>query len=111
MPKKKVSGAKPARPADSRETRKSDPEDGSRSVLMWICGSILLLVPVAFSRGVYRIFVLPKFAVLLIGAALILVGLAAALRNGPAVFRTLKSPLTIFVCLYVAFMGFSIVSS
>jgi hypothetical protein len=42
------------------------------TALFWACASVIVLVQLAFSSAVYRLFVLPKFAAILVGAALIL---------------------------------------
>ena len=43
-----------------------------QAALFWACMLVIALVPLVFSTSVYRIYVLPKFAALLAGSALIL---------------------------------------
>lgn len=43
-----------------------------QTALFWACMLVTALVPLVFSTSVHRIFVLPKFSVLLVGSALIL---------------------------------------
>ena len=71
------------------------------AALFWACMSVVTLVPLAFSTEVYRIYVLPKFAILLVGAALILLllGLVAASSTGSLI--TLKSKHVALALLYV----------
>ncbi len=64
-------------------------------LLFWVGVSLLMLVPMAFSTTVYRIFTLPKFIVLIIGSALLscllawhAAGQRQAQRGFTAVFDT-----------------------
>lgn len=43
-----------------------------QKALFWGCMLVIALVPLVFSTSVYRIYVLPKFSVLLVGSALVL---------------------------------------
>jgi len=77
--------------------------------LFWACASVIVLVPLAFSTTVYRIFVIPKLAVLLVGAALIvfLIGLSAF--NETRCLEVLKSKHVLFVLALVATCSISTV--
>jgi uncharacterized membrane protein len=41
----------------------------SRKAVFWLTISLLVLVPLAFSTGLHRIYVIPKLALLLIGGS------------------------------------------
>ena len=49
-----------------------DTTSTQQTALFWACMLVIAIVPLVFSTSVYRIYVLPKFAVLLAGSALIL---------------------------------------
>ena len=72
----------------------------ARTAAYWLTVSLLALVPLTFITGVYRTYSLPRFALLLVGSAVLLTLLLviAALGVNLAV---LKSPLTAILCLYV----------
>jgi hypothetical protein len=71
------------------------------SALFWACASVVALVPLAFSTEVYRIYVLPKFAILLVGAALILCLLGLVAASSSDFLITLKSKHVALALLYV----------
>lgn len=64
--------------------------------------AVLVLVPIVFATTVQRIFTLPKFVVLLVGAAALvaLMGLTG-LRAGSEKRRGIGTPHVLIVCLYV----------
>ncbi|HMG33512.1 MAG TPA: O-antigen ligase family protein [Blastocatellia bacterium] len=108
MQRKKASSAKAVTRDKGQTSETSEQKTTLRSVLFWLCGSMLLVVPLAFGGGVYRVFVLPKYVSLLAGAALTLPVLALIVRKeGAAVFRLLKSPLTTLIALYMGTMCLS----
>jgi hypothetical protein len=73
-----------------------------------LCVSMLVSVPLAFSTSVYRIFSLPKFAILLtVSAALAPLTAAAALRSRGEAARVFRSRHVAIVCLYFVSMTVS----
>ena len=89
----------------------SRPVVHAHAALFWACILTLVLVPLVFSTAVYRIYVLPKFALLLLGAATILVLTAvSAVRRSPADLLTaLKSRHVLLVLMYMAAIAFATV--
>ncbi|MEN3334735.1 MAG: hypothetical protein V7641_4100 [Blastocatellia bacterium] len=79
-----------------------------RSIIFWTSLALLALVPLAFSTTVHRMFTLPKFALLLVGAAALagLMGLMTLPQSGGGL-RALRSRHVILVCLYVGAMAVS----
>ncbi len=75
--------------------------------LFWVCVSMLVLTPLVFSTSVYRTFVLPKFAGLTVGTALIALLLGLVLAGRTACLGTLKSKHVALALLYVGDIGFS----
>ena len=65
---------------------------------------VLVLVPLVFSTAVFRIYVLPKLLVLLLGATavVVLTALASVGRSGSEVVRLLKSKQVLLASLYIA---------
>ena len=80
-----------------------------RWILFWICGSLLTLVPLAFTTGVYRAFVLPKFFALLLGSAALLVSLSLtiAIESSRRLLVALKSSYVAVVFVYLLSIGIS----
>jgi len=77
---------------------------------LWISVAVLFIVPLAMSRSVYRIFVLPKFAVLLVGAAAVAVCISLiGVSRGSHAFSSLKSRHALLVLLFVCSMVLSTV--
>jgi O-antigen ligase/tetratricopeptide (TPR) repeat protein len=81
----------------------------SRAILLWLCVSLLALVPLIFSTAFYRIYVLPKFAILVVGSAAILallptIALDHSSRKSLRVLRTNHGAL---VSLYVFIVALS----
>lgn len=96
---------KQSRPAAS-VTREAS--DYVRSITFWVSLALLALVPLVFSTAVRRTFTLPKFAVLLVGSAL-LAGLLGwlSLARGGGPWRAIRSLHVGLVCLYVGAMAIS----
>jgi len=93
----------PQRAAATRET-----SDYVRSITFWVSLALLALVPLVFSTSVRRTFTLPKFAVLLVGSAL-LAGLLGLLMSASESGRwqAIRSLHVTLVCLYVGLMAIS----
>ena len=72
------------------------------AAIVWVCVSLLVLVPLVFTTAVYRVFVLPKLAVLLLGSSVIvlLTACLAAGAHAGDLWRPLKSPHALLVGLY-----------
>jgi O-antigen ligase/Tfp pilus assembly protein PilF len=79
-----------------------------RSITFWVSLVLLALVPLVFSTAVRRTFTLPKFAVLLVGSALLagLLGWLSVARGGSP-WRAIRSLHVGLVCLYVGAMAIS----
>src|SRR5260370_6968391 len=72
----------------------------ARAIACWLAVSLLALVPLTFSTGVYRTYSLPRFALLLMGSA-ILLSLLLLMASLRANLTLLKSQYAAIVCLYV----------
>lgn len=72
-----------------------------QTALFWTCMSVIALVPLVFTTSVYRIFVLPKFSILIVGSGLILVLFGAAVAGSTDGLRALKSKHVALAFLYV----------
>lgn len=76
----------------------------ARSVSYWLCIALLVVVPLAFGTVFYQIFVTPKYALLLVGASILLpllVSIASEdARRGESLPRLLKSRHVAIVSLY-----------
>src|SRR6185369_15890451 len=72
----------------------------------WLTVSLLVIVPLAFSSAVYRIYTVPKFAVLLTGSSALLILLIWTAMRTPEVpddvRRSLASRHVLLVSLYTA---------
>jgi len=71
--------------------------------LFWLCISLLVLMPLVFSTAVYRAYVVPRYALLLVGSSFVLLLLALIVRReGVSIIRAyeLKSRHIVLVCLY-----------
>jgi O-antigen ligase/Tfp pilus assembly protein PilF len=75
--------------------------DRARTAAFWLCMSLLVLVPLAFSDSVYRIFSLPKFAILLVLSSALapLIASVASHRRSDA-RQAFRSRHVVIVCLY-----------
>src|SRR5689334_9812126 len=76
-------------------------------LLYWDSLALLILIPLAFSTTVYRIFALPKFIILTVGSALLASALALQAirkRQAQALFTTVfdKKHLTLAALYLVA---------
>jgi hypothetical protein len=78
------------------------------TALFWACLSVLTLIPLAFTTEAYRIFVLPKFVILLVGAPLILFLLGLVAAGSMDCLITLKSK---HVALALLFVGAAALST
>lgn len=61
---------------------KAPSETRTRTILYWVCVSVLALTPLVFSTQYYRTFVFPKFAILAAGSGAILFLLSQELLSG-----------------------------
>ena len=75
--------------------------------LFWACVSTLAVVPLVFSTAVYRTYVLPKLALLLVGATAILVlsAISEVGRSPGHLARAFKSRHVLLVSMYVTAMA------
>jgi O-antigen ligase len=92
--------------------KKSEPEiesDRLMGALFWTCAAVIVLVPLIFSTAVYRTFVLPKFALLIVGSSAILTMLALAAARGHS-FHALRSRHVAIVSLFMLAVIISTVS-
>jgi hypothetical protein len=71
------------------------------SALFWSCTLVVAVVPLVFSTIVYRIFVVPKLAALLVGAALILFLMCLSAFKEPRRLVVLKSKHVLFALAYI----------
>ena len=78
-----------------------------RAVLFWACVLVVAAVPLVFSTIVYRIFVVPKFAALLVGAALILFLMCFSVFREPRCLEVLKSKHVLLALAYIAVCSIS----
>jgi O-antigen ligase/Tfp pilus assembly protein PilF len=81
--------------------------DRWRQATFWLVTGILVLVPLAFSTSIRSIFSLPKFIVLLIGAALLGLTLTQTLFIQPGDLPLLKSRPVKLIYLYFAALTLS----
>ncbi|MEK6407297.1 MAG: O-antigen ligase family protein [Acidobacteriota bacterium] len=72
-----------------------------QTALFWTCMSVITLVPLVFTTSAYRIFVLPKFSILIVGSALVLLLFGAAVAESSDRLRALKSRHVALASLYV----------
>lgn len=72
-----------------------------QTALFWACMLVIALVPLVFSTSVYRIYVLPKFSVLLVGSALILFLLGLTGVRSTGWMRVLRSKHVVLALLLV----------
>lgn len=72
-----------------------------QTALFWACMLVIALVPLVFSTSVYRIFVLPKFSVLLVGSALILFLLGLTGVRSTGWMSVLRSKHVVLALLFV----------
>jgi O-antigen ligase/tetratricopeptide (TPR) repeat protein len=91
----------------SDATRQHSQASRANSALFLVTLSVVALVPLAFSTAVYRIYVLPKFAILLVGAALILCLLGLVAASSSDFLITLKSKHVALALFYVGAAGLS----
>jgi len=88
-----------------------DHKDRLDNAILWMCVAVVVLVPLAFAVPVYRAYVTPKLAILLVGSSAIatLAGLAAlhAMRYGADLTRLFNPGLLVVVTLYVASVAIS----
>src|SRR3977135_3896053 len=90
-----------------RKTVRAKIELGGRldGAVFWACVALLALVPLVFSTSVYTKYALPKFVVLLVGAAALLLLLTlrptAFAYGAGAPFQPFRSRLVKLVGLYV----------
>jgi O-antigen ligase len=84
------------------------PAARARTAVFWLSISLLVSVPLAFSPSVYRIFSLPKFAILLIVSSALapLIALIAARHRGEA-RRAFRPRHVVVVCLYLVSIALS----
>jgi O-antigen ligase/Tfp pilus assembly protein PilF len=94
----------------SRQTAISEPNAIVRTIAFWLCLSLLVFVPLAFSTSVYRIFSLPKFLILLSGsAALVPLIVFIAQGAGRHIVAKSGSKHVLLVSAYVALIAVSTV--
>src|SRR5437588_714726 len=86
---------------EKNKARQTNAAETLITALFWTCSLVFVLVPLAFSTNVYRIFVLPKLAVLLVGAALILFLIGLSAFNEARCLEVLKSRHVVFVLALV----------
>lgn len=72
-----------------------------QAALFWTCMLVIALVPLVFSTSVYRIYVLPKFSVLLVGSALILFLLGLTGVRSTGWMSVLRSQHVVLALLFV----------
>lgn len=101
---------------NSRVTATSQTNDTSsrtgerlQLILFCICGSLLALVPLAFTTAVYRTFTLPKFVVLIIGssAILLMLSLIASNERSFELLSAIKSKFAALVLIYLIAIAIS----
>jgi len=83
------------------------PIEQPHAFLFWVCVSTLVVVPLVFSTAVYRTYVLPKLAVLLVGATAILaMTVTSAVGRSPGnLAKAFKSRHVLLVSMYVTAMA------
>jgi tetratricopeptide (TPR) repeat protein len=84
----------------SSQANRTQVDSRANAALFWVCMSVSALVPLAFSTSVYRTFVLPKFSILIVGSALILMMTGLAAYRFPDAFSVLRSKHVALVLLY-----------
>ena len=88
-------------------------DNWAQRTAFWLSASLLLLIPLTFSSAVYRIYALPKFALLLIGTSALLPVVILAVSAGGAgeLLRLFKSKHAIIVIVYIALIAISTIFS
>jgi O-antigen ligase/tetratricopeptide (TPR) repeat protein len=83
------------------------PIEQPHAFLFWVCVSTLVVVPLVFSTAVYRTYVLPKLAVLLVGATAILaMTVTSTVGRSPGnLAKAFKSRHVLLVSMYVTAMA------
>jgi O-antigen ligase/tetratricopeptide (TPR) repeat protein len=96
------------KPSPKHVSVRKKTEHDLRDIVFWASLAVLALVPLAFSAAVQQTFTLPKFAVLLVGAAALagLLGLMA-LAQSDGRWRAIRSTHVMIVCFYVGAMAVS----
>jgi len=91
------------KPASAKNTFSSVKLEGvPRKAVFWLTTSLLALIPLAFDTKLHRIYVVPKLALLLVGASVLIPLIAFSARNtahGSA--RLFSSRHVIVIALYV----------
>lgn len=94
------------RASAQKTTPKLKPQERPGEATYWLTVSVLVIVPLAFSSAVYRIYTVPKFAVLLTGAAALVPLLIWTAMKAPELLndvrRSLASRHVLLVSLYTA---------
>lgn len=94
------------RASAQKTTPKVKPQERPGEAPYWLTVSLLVIVPLAFSSAVYRIYTVPKFAVLLTGAAALVPLLIWTAMRTPElrneVRRSLATGHVLLVSLYTA---------
>ncbi|HXF40290.1 MAG TPA: O-antigen ligase family protein [Blastocatellia bacterium] len=88
---------------------KAPSETRTRTILYWVCVSVLALTPLVFSPKYYRTFVFPKFAILVAGSGAILFLLSQELLSGLGRIE-MRAPETkhvLLVSAYIIIVGLS----
>jgi len=94
---------------DKNEVRQNNAANILITALFWTCTLVMAVVPLAFSTTVYRIYVLPKLAALLVGGALILFLIGLSAFNETRCLEVLKSRHVVFALVYMAACSISTV--
>lgn len=94
------------RASAQKKTPKLKPQERPGEAPYWLTVSLLVIVPLAFSSAVYRIYTVPKFAVLLTGSSLLVALLIWTAMRTPGLHDEMKQSLAsrhvLLVSLYMA---------
>lgn len=91
----------------TRRRAKPEPSNRLKDTVFYTAVGLLFVVPLAFSTAVQAIYSLPKFVLLSVGAAILLLLLTRHGFGERDVFATLKSRHVKLVCLYFAVVTLS----
>ena len=92
---------------EKNKARQTNAANTPLTALFWACVLVVAVVPLVFSTIVYRIFIVPKFAALLVGAALILCLMCFSVIKEPRCLEVLKSKHVLFALAYIAVCSIS----